>query len=85
VTVKRLAQLCGETSFQAELENLVSQQHLKERLQQIEFVEKVKTYEKVLELLSELKGSHLKLTASPAFKRFQQVVASINMVISLFT
>jgi len=81
MTVERVSQLCDETSFQAELENLVSKQHLKELLLQIEFVEKVKTYAKVLKLLSELKGSHLKLTASHAIKRFQQVVASINKVI----
>jgi len=77
MTVERFAQLYQENSFRDELNNLITENHLTERLQQIEFVTKIEGYERLLNLLSQLEGSHLKITATPAFKKLRKAVVSI--------
>jgi len=74
MTVERFAQLYRENSFREELNNLISKDHLPERLQQIEFVTKIERYGRLLNLLSQLEVSHLKITATPALKKLWEAV-----------
>jgi len=77
MTVEKFAQLYHENSFRDELNNLISENHLTERLQQTEFVTKIEGYERLLNLLSQLEGSHLKITGNPALKKLRKAVVSI--------